>query len=57
MEYGIELKGGSIAEASYKRIIPCNSKKEAKDKAKRMNSQLSLGEKSYYKMKYVVVEN
>jgi len=53
-KWGVFLKGGSIGtrnNSTGKDIEPM-SKADAQAKAKRMNKQLSPGEKKYYKMRY-----
>jgi hypothetical protein len=54
-KYGVIRTGGSIGDKEAK-PIPCDSREEAKLKAKRMNAQLSKGDKEYYKMRYKVVK-
>jgi hypothetical protein len=51
-KYFVIRTGGSIGEREFKKEF--DSKEEATDYAKRMNKQLSPGEKSYYKIKYSV---
>ena len=53
-KWGVLLRGSDIGQ-NKKKAQPAGSKEEAKAKAKRMNALLSKGEKSYYKLKYVVV--
>lgn len=52
-KYLVIRKGGSVGEKPSQKEF--NSKEEAKEYAKRMNKQLSSGEKSYYKIKYIIV--
>jgi len=63
MEYIVYLEGGSVGNNKkldkkgrniYKSFL---NLKEAKDYAKRMNKQLSPGEKKYYKMKFKAAKN
>jgi len=54
MTYLVYLKGGSIGQK--KSVKDFNNKDEAKAYAKRMNKQLTPGEKGYYGMKYVVIQ-
>jgi exosome complex RNA-binding protein Csl4 len=51
-KYTVTRKGGSVGEKPFSKEFP--SKEEADAYAKRMNKGLSSGEKSYYKIKYVV---
>lgn len=51
-KYIVYREGGSIGEKKYEEEF--NDELEAKDHAKKLNSQLSPGEKSYYKIKYKV---
>ena len=55
--HSVYLKGGTIGEATDKPVKTFSSEIEAKAFAKRRNSQLTPGEKSYYKMKYTVRRN
>lgn len=52
----VVMKGGSIG-AKSDAGKQFNTSEEAKEYAARMNKQLTPGEKSYYKMKYVVVND
>lgn len=62
--YGVVSYGGSIGshkkgyfnKKNGKLIATFDDEKEAKEKAKRMNSVLSKGEKSYYGMRYSAVK-
>ena len=65
-EYAVMLTGGSIGDKPRPRDAKgyvglsigdeeVYTLDKAKEKAKRMNKTLSPGEKSYYKLKYVVV--
>jgi hypothetical protein len=51
-KYIVIRSGGSIGEKEFKKEF--NSKEEAMDYARRMNKQLSPGEKSFYKIRYNV---
>jgi hypothetical protein len=62
MLYMVVVKGGSIGskkgntDSKGRSIVSKSmSREEAKDKAKRMNKQLSPGEKEYYRMRYSAV--
>lgn len=50
-------KGGSVGEQPNRVVKTFNTPEEAKEYAKRMNKQLSPGEKQYYGIKYVVVKD
>ena len=66
-DYAVMLTGGSIGDKSRPRdakgyagteVAPDEellSQDKAKEKAKRMNANLSPGEKSHYGLKYIVV--
>jgi hypothetical protein len=50
-------KGGSIGEQPNRVVKSFDTPEEAKEYAKRMNKNLSPGEKQYYGIKYVVVKD
>src|SRR6056300_313241 len=52
-KYTVIRTGGSVRDKSFKEEF--DSEEKAKEYAKKMNSQLSPGEKKYYKIKYKVV--
>ena len=52
-KYTVIRTGGSVGDKSFKKEF--DSEEKAKEYAKRMNNQLSPGEKKYYKIKYKVV--
>jgi len=52
--YGVYRKGGSMGDPGGKLMKTFDDQEAAKDYAKRMRSQLSKGEKSFYGMGYVV---
>ena len=52
-KYTVIRTGGSVGDKSFKEEF--DSEEKAKEYAKKMNSQLSPGEKKYYKIKYKVV--
>ena len=52
--YGVFRKGGSIGRISDSPVFITEDKELAKSKAKMFRSFLSPGERSYYKMSYVV---
>jgi len=67
--FTVVLLGGSIGEQTIRnvrvlknKVVPFTNnyyftvKADAKSKAKNLTKSLSAGEKSYYKMKYVVAE-
>ena len=61
MEYIVHLRGGSISsrpvDAKGRRVIKSfASMEEARECAKRLNRQLTPGEKLYYKMWYVATK-
>jgi len=55
-KYGVYMSGGSIGRGknNYEPSSIHDSQEEAKTKTKRMNENLSPGEKKYYKIKYTV---
>jgi len=54
-QFGVFLQGGSVGEKrSSKPAKTFDTKEEARAYAKRMNKQLSPGEKQHYKLKYSV---
>ena len=52
-KYTVIRTGGSVGDKSFKEEF--DSEEKAKEYAKRMNNQLSPGEKKYYKIKYKVI--
>lgn len=52
-KYVVMQKGGSIG-SKHGVVASFDNKKEATEKAKRMNKLLSPGEKKYYKIRYIV---
>jgi hypothetical protein len=52
-KYTVIRTGGSVGDKSFKKEF--DSEEKAKEYAKRMNNQLSPGEKKYYKIKYKVI--
>lgn len=55
--HGVYLQGGAIGETAGRKnpIQKFTSKEDATAYARRRNAQLTPGEKSYYKMKYVAI--
>lgn len=52
--YGVFQKGGSLSSVRVKPLFITEDKELAKQKAKRYRSLLTKGERTYYKMSYVV---
>ena len=54
IKFGVFSKGGPIGQSASRLIDSFISKDDAKLKAKGLNASLSVGEKKYYGMGYVV---
>lgn len=54
VKYGVFRVGGNVGSNNDKPVKIFASKEEAKEYAKRLRKQLSPGEKSYYRMSYIV---
>ena len=52
--FGVFQKGGSIGQGKDEPLHSFVDKEEAKQKAKRLRQTLTPGEKSYYRMGYIV---
>jgi hypothetical protein len=54
--FGVYRRGGSIGNSSPVLLFMYSDKEEAKATAKRLRSLRSVGERTYYKMSYIIKE-